>query len=66
MNNSMASGYYSLQRIVFYKMLKHVSCEYDRWVVEPQLCKLCDTPDTLIGRSCSIPGIRFCDMVFVN
>ena len=30
------------------------SCEYDRWVVETQLCKLCDTLDTLIGRACAM------------
>ena len=34
-------------------LMKNVSCEYDRWVVETQLCKLRDTrtPDTLIGHS---------------
>ena len=32
--------------------MKNVSCEYDRWVVETQLCKLRDTSDTLIGRAC--------------
>ena len=33
------------------KKMKNVSCEYDRWVVENQLClcKLRDTPDALIG-----------------
>ena len=36
----------------FIKILKNVSCEYDRWVVETQLCKLRDTSDTLIGRAC--------------
>ena len=36
----------------FYKKLKNVSCEYDRWVVETQLCKLRDTSDTLNGRAC--------------
>ena len=30
-------------------MLKNVNCEYDRWVVETQLCKLRDTSDTLVG-----------------
>ena len=35
------------------KILKNVSCEYGRWVVETQLCKLRDTSDTLIGRACA-------------
>ena len=34
------------------KMLKNVSCQYDRWAVETQLCKLRDTSDTLVGRAC--------------
>ena len=38
----------------FYKILKDVSCEYDRWVVETQLCELRDTSDTLIGRACAM------------
>ena len=53
-----------LQGLVdFVKLLKNVSCEYDRWVVETQLCKLRYTEDTLIGCAvlCSI-----CIMVFVN
>ena len=29
-------------------------CEYDRWVVETQLCKLRDTSDMLIGRACAL------------
>ena len=33
------------------KILKIVSCEYDRWVVETQPCKLRDTSDTLNGRA---------------
>ena len=33
-------------------ILKNVSCEYDRWVVETQLCKLRDMSDTLIGLAC--------------
>ena len=32
------------------KKMKNVSCEYDRWVVETEFCKLRDTSDTLIGR----------------
>ena len=31
---------------------KNVRCEYDRSVVETQLCKLRDTEDALIGRAC--------------
>ena len=45
------------------KILENVSCEYDRWVVETQLCKLRDTSDTLIGRACAV---SHCNMVFVN
>ena len=33
------------------KILKNVSCEYNRWVVETQLCKLRDSSDTLIWRA---------------
>ena len=33
--------------------LKNVSCEYNRWVVETQLCKLRDSSDTAIGRACA-------------
>ena len=29
-------------------------CEYDRWSVESQICKLRDKSDTLIGRACAI------------
>ena len=36
----------------YIKKLKNVSCEYDEWVVETQLCKLRGTEDTLIGRAC--------------
>ena len=39
---------------IFIKILKDVSCEYDRWVVETQLCKLRDTSDTLIGSACTV------------
>ena len=34
--------------------MKNVSCEYDRWVVETQLCKVRDTADKFIGRACVI------------
>ena len=37
--------------------MKNVSCEYDRWAVETQLCKLRDTSDTLIGRACAVPFV---------
>ena len=39
---------------IFIKILKDVSCEYDRWVVETQLCKLRDRSDTLVGRVCAM------------
>ena len=42
---------------VLHKMLKNVCSEYDRWVVKTQLCKLRDTSDTLIRRSCYIPFV---------
>ena len=38
----------------FRTILKNVRCEYDRWVVETQLCKLRDTSDTLIGCACDM------------
>ena len=38
----------------FCKKLENVSCEYDQWVVESQLCKLRDTSDTLVGRACAM------------
>ena len=41
------------------RLLKNVNCEYDRWVVETQLCKLRDTSDTLIGRACAMFQWRF-------
>ena len=34
--------------------MNNVSYEYDRWVVDPQLCKLRGTYDTLIGRACAM------------
>ena len=43
----------------FNKKLKNVSCEYDRWVVETQLCKLRDTSDTLIGRACAMFQLKY-------
>ena len=36
------------------RSMKNISCEYDRRVVEAQLCKLHDASDTLIGRACAI------------
>ena len=44
---------------LFHKKLKNVSCEYDRWVVETQLCKLRDTSDTLIGRACAMFQLKY-------
>ena len=43
----------------FYKKLKNISCEYDRWVVETQLYKLRDTSDTLIGRACAMLQLKY-------
>ena len=42
-----------------YKKLKHASCEYDRWVVNTQFCKLRDTSDTLIWRACAIFQLKY-------
>ena len=44
-------------------MLKNVSCEYDRWMVETQLCKLRDIKTRSLGELvlCSI-----CNMMVVN
>ena len=39
---------------IFYKKLKNVSCEYDRLMVETQLCKLRGKSDTFVGRAYSI------------
>ena len=39
--------------IDFFKNWK-TSAEYNRWVVETQLCKLRDTSDTVIGRACAM------------
>ena len=43
----------------FFLKLKNFSCEYDRWVVETQLCKLRDTSDTLIGRACAMFQLKY-------
>ena len=40
--------------LLCFRLTKNVSCEYDGWVVETQLCKLRDTSDTLIGRACAL------------
>ena len=48
--------------VQFYKTMKNIGCEYDRWMVETQLCKLRDTSGTIIGRACAIPGIPFCEV----
>ena len=44
-------------RLFWFHLMKNVSCEYDRRVVETQLCKVRDTSDTLIAR-CRI--VSFC------
>ena len=49
-----------------YNNLKNVSCEYNRVVVETQLCKLRDTSDTLIGRACATVCSICNIMTFVN
>ena len=41
------------------KILKNVSCEYDRWVVETQLCKLREMSDKLIGRACAMFQLKY-------
>ena len=41
------------------KKLKNVSCEYDRWVVETQLCKLREMSDKLIGRACAMFQLKY-------
>ena len=41
------------------RKLKNVSCEYDRWVVETQLCKLRGTSDTLIGLACAMVQLKY-------
>ena len=56
----------------FFFTLKNVSCEYDRWVVETQLCKPHDTYDMLIGRACAITNaaqhmpVGFCSILSEN
>ena len=46
--------------------MKNVSCEYNRWVVETQLCKLCDTSDTLIGRAFVLLCVPFiCNIIVI-
>ena len=44
---------------IYYKKLKNVTCEYDRWVVETQLCKLRDTLDTLIEGACAMFQLKY-------
>ena len=45
--------------------MKKVSYEYDRWVVDTQLCKLRDTSDTLIGRACAMFQIYIYHVIYV-
>ena len=54
--------------LLFFRLTKNVSCEYDRWVVENQLCKLRDTSDTLMRRACAMLHFLICNtiVVFVN
>ena len=40
--------------LLCFRIMKNVSCEYDRWVVETLFCLLRDTSDTLIGSACAI------------
>ena len=46
-------------RDAFTKKMINVTCEYDRWVVETQLCKLRDTSDTLIARACAMFHLHY-------
>ena len=39
--------------------MKNVSCEYERWVVETQLCKLRDTLDKTIGRAFAMFHLQY-------
>ena len=39
--------------LLCFRLMKNASCEYDRWEVETQLCKLRNTSDTLIGHACA-------------
>ena len=48
--NAIRNGYGPL----CFRLMKNVGCEYDRWVIESQLCRLRDTSDTLIGRACAM------------
>ena len=45
--------------VLFYFKMKNVRCEYDRWVVETQLCKLRDTSDAFVGRAYSIFHLQY-------
>ena len=55
--------------LLCFHLTKNVSCEYDRWVFETQLCKHRDASDTPIGRVCAI-FYSICNtgtsMAFVN
>ena len=53
-NKPVGSDVTSRPATYFIKILKNVSCEWDRWVVETELCKLRGTQDTLIGRACAM------------
>ena len=65
-----SSGWYDSKTMSFFfsnQKLKNVSCEYDRWVVETQLCKLRDTSDTLIGRACAMFQLKYgvCELDYI-
>ena len=51
---SMKEAIHNGYGLVCFSLMKNESCGYDQWVVETQLCKLCDTSDTLIGCACVI------------
>ena len=62
---AMHNGY----GLLCFRLMKNVSCEYDRWVVETQPGKLRDTSDTLITRSLGALVLLYsdiCNSVFVN
>ena len=48
--------------LLYFLLMNNVSCEYDRWVVETQLCRLRDTSDTLIGRACAMFQLKYGDL----
>ena len=65
-NRTAQGGWVPLLVVDFINILKNVSCEYDRWVVETQLCKLHGTSNTLTGRACAMFHDMLCNMVLMN